>query len=105
MATTITEIKAANKARAEREDRAYWFEAGAMRFFNSRIESRVFEGKGGVFFITSEFCHATDPVRYTVRQALPTGEIKTVGSFQQYAWKEDAEDEAQLLAHGTHTPA
>ena len=52
-----------------------------MRFFNSRIESGLLRGR---FFITSERRELDFPKRYTVREVLAGGDIKTVGEFQGY---------------------
>lgn len=73
---TIEQIKRANAQRGH-----YFFERGAMRFFNSRILPTVY---GGAFFITSEKDHWDGPRLYTIRQCLPNGEIETIGKFQQY---------------------
>ena len=70
MFKTLAEVKAANKANGN-----YWFERSTMRFFNSVIESRLMDGG---FFITSERMELTFPKRYTVREAMPDGDIKTV---------------------------
>ena len=77
MFKTFAEVKAANKAIGN-----HWFERSTMRFFNSVIESRLMDGG---FFITSERMELEFPKRYTVREAMPDGDIKTVGQFQGYS--------------------
>lgn len=47
--TNITEIKRANKAAG-----LHWFEPETLDFFKSRISGEVYEGPGGVYFVTSE---------------------------------------------------
>ena len=73
---TMAQVKAANKAIGN-----HWFERSTMRFFNSRIESGLLRGR---FFITSERRELDFPKRYTVREVLADGDIKTVGEFQGY---------------------
>lgn len=77
----------------------HFFDRSAMRFFASRIESGLY---GGRFFITSEqFQPSSGPAaerRYTIREALATGEIRDVGEFQAHGSKEDARDECRRLA-------
>jgi hypothetical protein len=83
---TIEQIKAANH-RAGR----FFFEPATMRFFRSRVGSSVYQGPGGVFFVTSEQFVASvwnDRRSYgrhfTVRQFNPeTADIKTVGEFNK----------------------
>ena len=76
MFKTLAEVKAANKANGN-----HWFERSTMRFFNSVIESGLLRGR---FFITSERRELDFPKRYTVREVLADGDIKTVGEFQGY---------------------
>ena len=84
MYASITEIKEANRASGQ-----YWFEQSAMRFFRSKIESKVIRGR---YFITSEQFVASngqaDPRRYTVRRADDDGSITTIGPFNQYTMAE-----------------
>ena len=59
----------------------HWFERGTMKFFKTRIESRLIGGKR---FISSE-CGPDNTRKYTIREAQPDGSIDTVGEFQQFA--------------------
>ena len=77
MFKTLAQVKAANKAIGN-----HWFERSTMRFFNSKVETGLLRGR---FFITSERMDLTFPKRYTVREAMPDGDIKTVGQFQGYS--------------------
>ena len=45
----ITDIKRANKKAGK-----FFFSPDTMKFFGSRIESKVYEGRGGIYFVTSE---------------------------------------------------
>jgi hypothetical protein len=92
----ITDIKRANKANG-----GHWFEPATMRFFNSKVESRVYEGPGGVYFVTSERRELDMPKRYTVRVFDPsTGDIDTVGDFQEFSALYNARATARALAAG-----
>lgn len=92
MFRTISEVKAANKAIDN-----HWFSRSTMKFFNSHVESGIY---GGRYFITSERRELDMPKLYSIREALPDGDIKTVGEFQGFATLEDAKDEARRLAYG-----
>lgn len=72
---TIADIKAANHVKG-----GHFFDRSSMRFFDSKILSTVYQGVGGVFFVTSEQFHGsrgyTAPRKYTVRQFYPeSGDI------------------------------
>lgn len=83
---SIAEVKAANKSIGH-----CWFARAAMQFFSTRIESKLITraASGRQVFITSEE-NEPNPRKYTLREALPTGEVDTIGEFQQY----DTFDEA-----------
>lgn len=85
---TIEDIKRANA-----DAGYYFFSPSTMRSFNSRVSDTVYQGPGGIFFVTSEknrgrynyWSSIEHPRLYSVRQFLPeTADIKTVGEFQQY---------------------
>lgn len=101
MKTTISMIKARNLARSEREGTAYWFGKGETRFFGTKVERGIYEGKGGLFFVTSDGNpRFSAPRRFSVRQAMPDGKIETVGEFHSYKFLEDARDAAKRAAKG-----
>lgn len=79
---TIAELKALNKANG-----GYWFDAAAMRFFRTRIESGII---GGRYFITSEQCEDDTPRKFTVRSFDSKGKVDTVGKFHAYDTKAEA---------------
>lgn len=78
---TIYDVKLAN-----RQAGFHFFEAGALRFFRSRIGTELY---GGRYFITSERFIGSDGWspgrRYTIREVKPNGNVDTVGKFQAYA--------------------
>ena len=95
-----------------------FFDAGAMRFFNSRIlsdfyvvESDVNTAGGSLgYFVTSERSDETTPRLYTVRSFRVTPHdggrgltdhkafIDTVGEFQEYESAREAKRAAEVLA-------
>ncbi len=96
---TIDRIRTAN-----REAGQHFFEPGAMRFFRSRVLSGVYQGDGGVYFVTSERFVASDgssPGRaFTVRQFNPeTGSVSSVGAFNKLT-RHMAAKTARKLADG-----
>jgi DeoR/GlpR family transcriptional regulator of sugar metabolism len=85
---TIRDIKRINK-----EKGYYFFSPDTMRFFRSRVGDTIFQGAGGVYFVTSEQFVGSDGHRakrqFTVRQFFPeTGDIKTVGEFNELSYYE-----------------
>lgn len=71
--------------RANHDAGGHWFERDTMRFFDSRVSGRLFHNR---YFISSERFRgfrAPDGDRaYTIREALPNGDIEEVGAFQQF---------------------
>jgi hypothetical protein len=69
--------------RANRNHGYYFFDTGAIRFFRSRVSQNVYQGVGGIYFVTSE--QSPSGIRaYTVRQFQPaTGNVQTAGPFHQ----------------------
>ena len=65
-----------------RENKAighHWFDADALRFFNTEIESSLLVRGGRQFFITSDRMELDDEKRYSIREVRPDGRIKTYG--------------------------
>ena len=74
---TLTDIKNNNKKAGKN-----WFDKDTMRFFKSRIESKLYSDNT---FITSEQQSYQHPKLYTIRIALNNGiDIENVGEFQQF---------------------
>ena len=93
---TIEQIKRAN-GRAG----GYWFDPDTMRFFSTRVMSRVFPVPGGALFVTSDRHPAGMGRwirRYSVRRADGTGQISTVGDFGGYPTRAQALRAVQNLA-------
>ena len=66
----------------------HFFDAGALRFFNSRILPQLYAGD---YFITSERFDEKSPRLFTIRKADARGDVDTVGEFQQYDTVRDAQ--------------
>lgn len=71
--------------RRNREAGFHFFDPASKRFFRSIIGRRIYQGPGGVFFLTSEqFVGSTytAPRCYSVRRFdAATGDVRTVGEF------------------------
>lgn len=73
---TINEIKDHMRAAG-----SHWFDPDTMRFFKGRVLDEVYQGPGGIYFVSSER-HNDDPRKYTVREFVAdTSDIKTAGEF------------------------
>lgn len=73
MFKSIHEVRVANKSSGY-----FFFSRNTMRFFDSRIESKLYHGR---FFITSEQLHGSlgsNPRKYTIRYAKDDGGITPV---------------------------
>ena len=82
-----------------------WFSPDTLRFFRSRVGSKVYEGPGGVYFVTSEQ-GPHGPRRWSVRRFLPDkGAVDTVGEFQAYQSLAGAYGAARKLSAAPPVPA
>ena len=81
---SMEDIKRANENAGR-----HFFEPDTMRFFKSRVGDTVFQGIGGIYFVTSEKFDWQSPRNYTVRQFNPeTGKISTVGEFNEMSYSQ-----------------
>lgn len=96
---TMADVKRSNK-----EAGYHFFDRATMRFFDSRVESGLYRGKGGVYFITSEQFHGsvcTLPRKYTVRKFnTASADISTASEYNTLRCIEDARAVARQLARG-----
>lgn len=80
----------------------HFFSRDNMRFFSSRLSEEVFEGPGGIFFVTSERQDERHPRRYTVREFRPrNGSVHTTSEFQQFKTIRGAKNYAKRCADGS----
>jgi hypothetical protein len=82
MFSTIQEIRDANIKIGNN-----WFSPDTIRFFKSKIESNVLHGR---YFISSEKAPGCGR-KFTIRIAADDGSIGTVGEFQQFKTRIQAE--------------
>lgn len=71
----------------------YFFSPDTLRFFGSRIHSRVYTGG---YFVTSELGFNGNDRRYSVRAVREDGSIDTVSEFRQYATSAQAHAAAKF---------
>ncbi len=105
---SINEIKAANLTHSTTHGRSWWFERGAMEFFQTQVEPKVYHG---CYFITSSQCTMPStlkdkgvpdlPRKWTVHLCTPEGIITTIGEFQAHASLQDAERAIGALENET----
>ena len=92
---------------ATRQAGNHWFEPATMRFFRSRVGVKVYQGAGGVYFVSSEQFESSTGWRaerhYTVREFHPTDKsIDTPNGepFNKYS-RATAHSRAKQYAAGT----
>lgn len=100
---TIDAIERANKAAGY-----HFFDRDAKRFFRSRISPTVYQGAGGVFFVTSEQYESSLGERhrrcYTVRRFNPAeATVNSASEFNKMS-RGEAVRLAKRLAGGEVTP-
>lgn len=72
--------------RSNKDAGFHFFDPQTIRFFRSRIGGTV---HGDGYFITSEQ-PPYGPRRWTIRQAMPDGSIRSVGGFLRYSSRSEA---------------
>lgn len=96
---TIEDIRTAN-FKAD----GHFFDHSTMKFFSSRILPKVYQGKGGYYFITSEqFTPSSgfpESRKFTVRRFRPEADasIDTVGGFNDLSRRDAMRIAARLSA-------
>jgi hypothetical protein len=85
MFNTIAEVKKANKAKGQ-----HFFDKNTLAFFGSNVYNGLYTVNDRQFFITSEDNFNRTEKGFTIREAMPDGDIETVGEFLQYETKEQA---------------
>lgn len=93
VALTMSDIK-----RNARTLGSQWFGPGALRFFGSRVHSKVYPGAKCSYFVSSERTGPRETERrYTVRRACG-GRIGTQGDFLAYKTSAQAHAAARKIA-------
>lgn len=98
---TVADLKGCAKACG-----SPYFDKDTMRFFRSRVGSKVYaDGKGGAIFTTSEQFVGSQGAaqrRYSVRRYdAATCSFDTVGEFQAYKTSAQANAAAKRIAHSS----
>jgi hypothetical protein len=76
---------------------SHWWDRDSMQFFNCRVGDQVYQGPGGIYFVTSEKSGSNGRA-YTVRSYHPCDKsIDTVGQFNSMT-RSQAHREAAKLA-------
>ena len=88
----ISEIKERN-----RQMGFHFFEAGALRFFRSRVSDTVYQGPGGIFIVTSERCTLGETKE--ARKYTPRKFDWETGSFQHFAGEPEFNTCSSAVAH------
>jgi len=71
----------------------HFFDTDTIRFFSSRVDNSVLapktiNEKEGYFITSERNTYTTNPRAYTIRAVnLVTGDIRTIGEFQQFSTK------------------
>lgn len=92
---TINSIQAAMRQRG-----SHWWDPDTMRFFRCKVMPTVYQGDGGVYFVSSE-AYREESRAYSVRKFDPVeADIDTVGEMGQYKTKVVALNRAKKLAQG-----
>jgi hypothetical protein len=90
---TINDIQAAMSASG-----SHWWDRSSMRFFGTRVCGAVFQGQGGIYFVTSEQ-PPHGPRAYTIRRFTPESlDIRTEGELCGYKTRKTALRHAERLA-------
>lgn len=85
-------------SRRNREMGHHWFSSDTKRFFGSRI-GQIFQGPGGVYFVSSERDFNGCGRQYSVRRFdLITGWVEAIGEFGSWGSSRAANREAERLA-------
>lgn len=103
--TTLANIMEIESVKRVNRDKAkgFWFQEGATRFFHCRYPQVAYEQNGKAYFVTSEQFDYSSPRLYTIRVCdLSTGQVDTVGEFQQYGTSREANRAMQSLIKWNH---
>lgn len=80
-----------------RDSGRHFFDESTMRWFDSKVYGKVF----GDYFVTSERSPWAGSRRYSVRRVnRNTGEVSTVGEFQQFFTLQEAYRAAKKYSEG-----
>jgi hypothetical protein len=94
---TVNKIKDAMRAAG-----SHWFDPDTMRTFGTEVLPTVYQGPGGVFFVTKDNQYRRElPKRYTVRKFdAERNDVGTHGELCGYKTAQAAQQAARLAAYG-----
>lgn len=94
---TVNDIKDAARANG-----SHWFDPDTMRSFGTRVLPTVYQGPGGIYFVTHDDQYRRElPKRYTVRTFDPdTARIGNHGELNEHSTAEEAKAAAKEAAKG-----
>lgn len=100
---TVNAIQAAMRSRG-----SHWWDPDTMRMFGTKPVGPVYQGPGGVFFVTRDGAsfnwRETGNTGYTVRRFnADEADIDTIGEIAGHKHSHDAKAEAARLAFGDST--
>ncbi len=98
MTYTINSIQAEMRA-----DGSHWWDKGTMRYFGCKVCPEVYQGPGGIYFVTSEK-PPSGKRAYSVRKYNPdTKDIDTIGNFCALSKLEAHQQAAEMAGSGHDT--
>lgn len=92
---TIDEIISRNKAAGKN-----FFDASQIKQWGSRVEAVVHEGRGGIFFVTSEPAYDGSCRRWSVRQFMPENARIKTAAWSRYRNSREAQRFADKFSKG-----
>jgi hypothetical protein len=97
MGYTIDRIQQEMRARG-----SHWWDADTMKFFATTVDPEVYEGPGGVYFVTKDKSGFGDAPKYWTVRGYDTErhDVRTVGSVADWGKRSLAHAEAAKLAMG-----
>jgi hypothetical protein len=98
---TVNAIKEANRAAG-----SHWFDPSTMRAFGTRVLPEVYQGPGGVYFVTCDSAgfRPSDGREYNVRRFEPSdGQVRTAEGAEAFDSAHDASADAARRAFGGQT--
>lgn len=78
----------------------YWFSSKTMKLFGCRLPTVAFETTAGLLFISSELDFHGERRYYNVRRQKLTGDIETLGKFNDFRTRQEAKNYIHQLHEG-----
>ena len=97
--TTMTNFTINDIKRMVRASGSHWFDPDTMKTFGTHVFPTVYQGNGGIYFVTSEDNFDRTSKEYTCRKFTGSS-IDTMG---RYEGKDAAVEQAKELAGEGHT--